>query len=147
MNDSGVRLWLRALVFFAGALPFLTMLVPASRGAMSQVFASVCHQLPERTLTVAGVAMLVCSRCAGLYAGVMLGAIAAMPQSLYARLRPLLIVVALVAIAEVVVQDLHWLPLSHARRLVTGFLLGWAPAAALSRALATRDGDGAPKIA
>ncbi|MCC6646961.1 MAG: DUF2085 domain-containing protein [Polyangiaceae bacterium] len=126
---------LRAVVFAAGAAPFVALLAPWSAGTLSQVLSTLCHQLPERTLTVGGVAMVVCSRCAGVYAGVMLGALWPMPVPLFARLRPLLIAVAALAVLDVALQDLHLLPVGHARRVVTGLLLGWAPAAAMSRAL------------
>lgn len=135
---------LRALVFVAGALPFFARAVPSSAAALSQVFATLCHRLPERTLTLAGVEMLVCSRCAGLYAGAMLGALWPMPRTAFARLRVVLISVAALAVLDVVLQDLHLLPIGHARRVVTGLLLGWAPAAAMSRALSD-EGRAAPR--
>ena len=148
MSHRGGRLALRALVFAAGALPFVALAWPSAAAPLSYALSSVCHRIPERTLSIDGVAMLVCSRCAGLYAGVMVGALLPMPAWLSARLRGTLIVVACLAIAEVALQDLHLVPLSHARRLATGFLLGWAPAAAMTRALRSSDAAPAPaKIA
>lgn len=127
--------WLRALVFAAGALPFVARAAPWSSDALSRVFSTVCHRLPERTLPLFGVEMLVCSRCAGVYAGVMLGALWPMPRAVFARLRPVLVAIAALAVLDVALQDLHVLPVGHARRLATGLLLGWAPAAAMTRAL------------
>ncbi len=127
--------WLRALVFVAGALPLLAHLAPSTAALLSQVFSTVCHQRPERTIQLLGADMVVCSRCAGLYAGAMLGALWPMPRALFARLRPALLAVTALAVVDVALQDLHVLPVGHARRLFTGLLLGLTPAAAMSRAL------------
>lgn len=64
-----------ALVLGASALP---PLVPETwRPVLMQAFAGVCHQLPERSPHVDGVALAVCDRCAGIYTGVVLGAVLA----------------------------------------------------------------------
>ncbi|MDR1988947.1 MAG: DUF2085 domain-containing protein [Acidobacteriaceae bacterium] len=44
--------------------------------AMYGVGAVICHQRPERSFFVSGVQMPVCARCAGLYAGAALAAVA-----------------------------------------------------------------------
>jgi uncharacterized membrane protein len=48
----------------------------AAAGAAYGAFALVCHQLDERSFHLAGFKLAVCARCLGLYAGVLLGALA-----------------------------------------------------------------------
>ena len=65
----------------AGALVGAVVLAPAARAAgwhlLSEVlygsFRLACHQLPERAFHAAGFPLAVCARCAGLYAGALLG--------------------------------------------------------------------------
>ena len=45
---------------------FLSMLASA---AGERIFAWICHQNPERSLTLAGATLPLCARCFGLYAG------------------------------------------------------------------------------
>lgn len=54
------------------APPFLGE--PVQAGLM-QAFHAVCHQLPDRSFHVGGVALAVCHRCTGIYAGLLLGAL------------------------------------------------------------------------
>ncbi len=90
----------------------------------------MCHRLPERTIALAGVPMPLCSRCAGVFLGVAIGAIAARPR-LSARAWRLLITAAGAAmVLDVVTQDLDLHPVWHVTRLATGFAFGYAIAAA-----------------
>jgi uncharacterized membrane protein len=41
---------------------------------IEELLGEICHQLPARCLTVAGVAMPACARCSGIYLGVLLAA-------------------------------------------------------------------------
>lgn len=43
------------------------------RVVVMQVFAGLCHQMPSRSPHVDGVAIAVCDRCTGIYAGLALG--------------------------------------------------------------------------
>lgn len=43
---------------------------------IEELLGEICHQLPARCLTVAGVAMPACARCSGIYLGVLLAAAA-----------------------------------------------------------------------
>lgn len=69
------------LPVLAGGLVTLPVLAPvlAAQGAavagavLHAAFAAVCHQLPERSFTLAGHQVAVCHRCLGLYAGGFLG--------------------------------------------------------------------------
>lgn len=44
-----------------------------ARGLIMQAFAGVCHQLPDRSPHIGGVALAVCDRCMGIYGGLVLG--------------------------------------------------------------------------
>jgi hypothetical protein len=73
--------WALAL---GGLLPWLRALgsreLPVSlKLAIDQAFSALCHHLPERTLVLGGGAMCVCSRCAGLYAGIAIAALLPLP--------------------------------------------------------------------
>ena len=64
-----------------GLLPWLLVVLGPRSLILGPAFHSFCHQLPERTLSLRGVPMLVCSRCAGIYAGIALGALGPWPTS------------------------------------------------------------------
>jgi uncharacterized membrane protein len=119
------------------ALPFLRSALPLGPvGALLDgVFFFVCHRRPERTLVLAGAPMPLCSRCAGIALGFVLGAIFAWPSpSLRATRIGVAGALALV-IADVVTQDLGVHPLWHASRLGTGALLGYVAAVGLFAAI------------
>lgn len=75
----------------AVALVGLVVLAPVARahgfakvaGGVYGAFGLACHQIPERSLAVAGFPLAVCARCAGLYAGFAAGVL------LYPLARPL----------------------------------------------------------
>ena len=58
----------------------------SAAGLLRFVYQPVCHQMPERCLTVAGQTAAVCARCTGLYLGGTLGLL--MTAVLHGRLRP-----------------------------------------------------------
>ncbi|HQP34937.1 MAG TPA: DUF2085 domain-containing protein [Polyangiaceae bacterium] len=125
---------LRVLVGLAGLVPWIASLLnpPA---LLRFLFRATCHQLPERSLFLAGEQMLVCSRCAGVYAGVFLGSLLPVPKRWFRAARPLLVASFLVVGLDVALQDLGLHPVWHSVRLLTGAQLGWVIAALLSRAL------------
>lgn len=115
--------------------------------AADAVFASMCHRMPERTLVIAGVAMPLCSRCAGVFAGAAAGAIAAWPRLSARGHRTLITAAGAAMLLDVVTQDLGLHPVWHATRLATGFVFGYAVGAAalvLLRRAAGAEGDAAP---
>jgi uncharacterized membrane protein len=77
----------RALVVWAcvaaGASLFVSLIIAAPlllaggqealAGMIYRAFSRVCHQIPERSLYLAGHQLAVCSRCTGIYAGFLLG--------------------------------------------------------------------------
>ncbi|MFP4227238.1 MAG: DUF2085 domain-containing protein [Salinivenus sp.] len=46
---------------------------PGLRAVLMEGFSSVCHQLPDRSPHVQGIAFAVCDRCLGIYTGLVLG--------------------------------------------------------------------------
>jgi uncharacterized membrane protein len=127
---------LRAMLVVAGVLPWL---VPVLRArlplgdvgvALDLVFLPMCHRFPERTLELSGVLMPLCSRCAGIFAGVALGGLLAWPRVGMGAWRWVLGFAAAVMIIEVATQDLGIHPVYHPTRIATGVLLGYAMAAA-----------------
>ena len=84
----------------------------------------VCHRLPERTLSIAGTPMPLCSRCAGIWLGISLAGALAWPPLPLRVLRVVVPVAVLVMLLDVVLQDTGVHPVWHATRLLTGLLLG-----------------------
>ena len=126
-------LGLRALLFTAASLPWAGPWLPGTaRRALGLAFAPICHQRPERTLVLAGHAMSVCSRCAGLYAGVALGALVAWPRLGSTRYRSVFAIAAALLLMDVVAQDSGLHPVWHLSRLLTGAACGYVASAWLS---------------
>jgi uncharacterized membrane protein len=119
------------LVATAGAIPWLFAAGQSRPVAAVALFHGLCHQLPEKTLSLGGVAMLVCSRCAGIYAGVALGALVPAPRSWCSASRLLLLAAALPLLDDVILQATGAIPILHTTRLGTGALAGWVASALL----------------
>lgn len=134
-----------------GTLPWW---LPLLRAALPQLwpvwqvfdllFVVVCHRLPERTLEIADVAMPVCSRCAGIFTGLALGALVAWPRLRLRTARWAILGAGLLLVADVAAQDLDWHPMWHWSRLSTGALLGYIMACALVAAI-VRERKGEPR--
>jgi uncharacterized membrane protein len=121
----------RGVFLFVGALPWW---IPVARARLNlgdlgrlldATFVSMCHRLPERSLALGGVVMPVCSRCAGIFAGLAIGAVIARPRLSMATWRRVILAVAAVMVLDVVTQDLGLRPLWHPARLGTGVVLGY----------------------
>jgi uncharacterized membrane protein len=136
---------LRGGLAFVGLLPWLrsfggAILPGAAREAIEWTFAPLCHHLPERTLWIGGAPMCVCSRCAGLYAGLVIAAL--WPRS-YDRNcgkacgRLFSIGVAL-ALIDILSQDLGLHPPSNPVRWATGAWVGVALGAWMLSEMAAR---------
>jgi uncharacterized membrane protein len=100
-------MWLGAVVVGAMGLglavlpPFVS---PSLRAVLMEGFASVCHQWPGRSPHLHGVQLAVCDRCLGIYAGLLVGAVATRwGRAGWRRIRPwgLLLLLVLVAPAAV----------------------------------------------
>ena len=127
---------LRALVAIAGILPWALALARVHGPAVVLSFHTLCHQLPERTISLLGAPMVVCSRCAGVYAGIFLGALLPLPRAWLRHGRRVVVCAAVPALIDVVTQDLGVHPSWHPARLVTGLALGWASSAFMFAMLA-----------
>ncbi|EYF02205.1 DUF2085 domain-containing protein [Chondromyces apiculatus] len=143
---SATSALLRACFLFIGVLPWGIALARAwlDLGVvgtlLDSTFAPMCHRLPERSLTLAGTLMPLCSRCAGIFAGFAVGAILARPHLRMSTWRVLLSIAAALMVADVITQDLGLRPLWHQSRLATGFLLGYG----MVVAFVTHVGPGRP---
>jgi uncharacterized membrane protein len=131
----------RASFVVLGVVPWVVPLLRAwlplgAFGAgLDAAFVTMCHRMPERTLTLAGVAMPVCSRCAGVFAGVAVGALLLRPRLSAAAWRWVITATVALMALDVATQDLGVHPVWHATRLLTGALFGYALAAACVLAL------------
>ncbi|WP_437688056.1 DUF2085 domain-containing protein [Sorangium sp. So ce176] len=136
----------RCALVLLGALPWC---VPLARSrlplgelgaALDRFFVPMCHRMPERSLAIEGVLMPLCSRCAGIFAGVAAGAAIARPRLAMTAWRPILIALSAMMVADVATQDLGLRPVWHATRLATGLAFGYALAAAFLTRLTRRPG-------
>ncbi|MGK3984985.1 DUF2085 domain-containing protein [Sorangium sp. So ce136] len=136
----------RYALVLLGALPWC---IPLARSrlplgelgaALDRFFVPMCHRLPERSLALEGVMMPICSRCAGIFAGVAAGAVIARPRLKMTAWRPILIAISALMVVDVATQDLGLRPVWHATRLATGLAFGYAVAAAFVAQLARRPG-------
>ncbi|WP_437598481.1 DUF2085 domain-containing protein [Sorangium sp. So ce590] len=108
--------------------------------ALDRLFVPICHRMPGRSLALEGVVMPLCSRCAGIFAGVAAGAAIARPRLAMTTWRPILIGLSALMVLDVATQDLGLRPVWHATRLATGLAFGYAVAAAFLAQLARRPG-------
>jgi uncharacterized membrane protein len=117
------------------AAPFLASRAHASPLANGLIFgvyaigSLVCHQLPERSSQLWGAQMPVCARCAGIYVGAFLGAVAAL--ALRASVRRSRLILGLAVTPTLVTLVYEWttgdMP-SHAIRAAAGVPIGLAVA-------------------
>ena len=138
---------MRAGFIFVGVLPwilpFARAFLPLGRAGelLDLFFLPMCHRLPERTLTLAGVSMPLCSRCAGIFAGLALGALILRPRVEIARWKILVAAAGALMLLDVVTQDLGVHPIWHATRIASGLLFGYAIAVACLLAMRSAAGE------
>jgi uncharacterized membrane protein len=134
--------WFRGVLVFVGllpwAIPFLRAKLPIGElgVALDMVFLTMCHRRPARTLSFAGVPMPLCSRCAGIFLGVAIGAVIGRPLLSLRAWRWAFAVACALMIADVVTQDLGLHPVWHPGRILTGVLVGYAMVIGFLSALA-----------
>lgn len=96
----------------------------------------ICHQRPERTFHVDGIALPVCARCTGVYAGAAAGVVVALwpgfarraRRAPASRWRPALTACAAPMAVSFLVEWLTPLPVSNLARAATGVIAGAAVA-------------------
>lgn len=122
----------RGVFIFLGVLPWWLPVVRSRLpfgelgAALDRVFVPMCHRLPDRSLAFDGVQMPLCSRCAGIFAGMALGALIARPRLSMTVWRPALVAIGVLMVVDVLTQDLGLHPIWHPTRLATGAALGYA---------------------
>ena len=126
---------LRVAIAAVGLLPWALGLLPLSTPELRVVFHTMCHQLPERTWQLRGEPMMVCSRCAGLYAGIAAGALLPLPRRWLSFGRALFCAALGLNLIEFGTEALGLRSLSHPPRMAVGALLGWVMAALAVTAL------------
>lgn len=117
--------WVLAFRILLGGVGLLPWIMAGSSSALLEAaFGTTCHRLPERSLVLGGVQMLVCSRCAGIYLGLLCGAVLPAGRWVARHSWPLALSVSLPMLVDVLTQDLGLRASWHPARLVTGWLLG-----------------------
>lgn len=138
-RTQALRVW---LLVTAVVLTWIALIVAApifNASPVYTLFGYICHQIPERSLQVAGHQMAVCSRCFGVYLGLLVGVV------IYPLWRPLdetepiaRIWLFLSLIPITIDWSLTVLGIwenTHVTRLVTGLILGAACATFIVPAL------------
>jgi uncharacterized membrane protein len=133
---------LRGAGVLLGVSPFLPRLLelagkPALAETFDQIWVPMCHRMPERSLSLGGEVMPLCSRCLGLVEGMSLGLLVAWPALSVRALRIWLSLAFAFLFVEMTTQDLGWHPVFHPTRLLSGFLVAF-PIGAVASALARR---------
>jgi uncharacterized membrane protein len=123
--------WLRGTLVFCGllpwALPFMRARLPMGvvGDALDLVFFGMCHRRAARTLVLDGVAMPLCSRCAGIFLGVAIAAAIGRPILAMRSWRVLFVIACALMLTDVVTQDLGLHPVWHPTRITSGLLVGY----------------------
>jgi uncharacterized membrane protein len=123
------------LLLFVGALPWVLVAFGSSALSLHVIFKDFCHQMPERTLTIFGTPMAVCSRCAGIYAGIAIGAILPPLRFMTRHGRAAIWTAFSIVLLDVIIQNYMLHSVNHFSRVATGIIAGWAASAFLFSSL------------
>lgn len=106
-------------------------------------FQWLCHRIPERVISAAGATMPLCSRCAGLWLGMCVGAVLARPLLQPKTLQWLCASGAIFMILEILSQDMHLHSICHPTRLLSGLWIALPFGASLGAVLkhASKEGQ------
>lgn len=132
-----LSLALGLLCAFACGAPFLWRFFPIAAALDHLFFSPLCHQIPERSFTVAGFAFAVCHRCTGIYIGLFAGSL--LPESLIDHFvrsrRPWIVAASLLLLLDVLAPIAGLWPNTPATRSSTGLLFGLVVAALTARGI------------
>jgi uncharacterized membrane protein len=159
VENGGVQAQVSRLVSAAGlAWAGLLALAPAAPAALAgAVYAAaslVCHQQPERSFHAWGAQLPVCARCAGIYAGAAVVALAFLTgvwtpgvRGSRASTRGVLIAGCAPTLATVVLEWSGFWAVPNAIRAAAGLMLGAAAAAVVIAELHWMPRDAAGPLA
>ena len=113
-------------------LPWLRQFLDvAFLDTLDRVLGLQCHRLDARVANLGGVPMAVCSRCAGIYAGVLGGTLLARPRWSVRTTAWVVLGAVVVLVIEAGLEASGLLPTVHTLRAITGAALAW-PVSALA---------------
>ncbi|MEZ4308111.1 MAG: DUF2085 domain-containing protein [Polyangiaceae bacterium] len=148
--------WFRALLVVLGVFPWVLPILRAKLPmgevgvGLDMAFLTMCHRRIPRTLIFEGVPMPLCSRCAGIFLGIAIGAAIGRPILELRTWRWAFVGAGALMVADVVTQDLGIHPVWHVTRVATGLLVGYGMVIGFLSALARdkrRDAEPAPQAA
>jgi uncharacterized membrane protein len=124
MDTTRISYLIRILAVLLGALPWALAVFGYSTLTMP-LFKGLCHQIPERSLIICGAPMAVCSRCAGIYAGIAIGAVTPSLRFMARYGRTAFWIVFFLLLLDVAIQNCLMDSINHGFRIATGFIAGW----------------------
>lgn len=110
---------------------------PHAAEVLDHPWTLTCHRMADRTMSIFGSKMPMCSRCTGIVTGLGLGLIIGRPYGGPTKLWITLGIASVLLLLEMQTQEWGWHSVSHPTRLFTGFFLAY-PVAAAGRAVAGR---------
>ena len=136
-HDQARRVWTTTLIvilawvgFIIAAPVFLSGGFVTASSPIYTFFSYICHQIPERSLHLVGHQMAVCSRCSGVYLGLLLGMLA---YPLWRQLYEIEPIPRFWLFLSLVPITIDWSLTvfgiwenTHGSRLITGLILGFA---------------------
>lgn len=108
-------IWL-ALLF----IPFFFQVSEIDLAPLRQHLLSICHQKTERFFAVSGFLPLVCSRCVGIYAGILFFGFWNFKQPIWL----IVLLVFLPIAADKIVEHATILPIDNTTRFASGIVMG-----------------------
>ena len=138
-HDQAIRVWIITTIVVLAWVASIVAAPLMDTPAIYAFFSYICHQLPDRSFHLDGQPMAVCSRCIGVYAGLLVG------TAVYPIWRPveesepisrlwLCLAVIPIAIDWSLTVFGIW-ENTHATRFITGLILGAACATFIMPAL------------